>query len=100
MKDGNAKTLCVGMDDGVHGRSERACTTLRRASARVSRRSPSQGLWERVVNERYIQRAMGTVKGTRTVRVVFGWDFEEGRECLLVPIDRRSDLFRDLYQLR
>ena len=49
------------------------------------------------VNEEHVQRV---VEETRTIRVVFGWDLEEGREGLLVAIDRRPDLLCYLHQLR
>lgn len=39
------------------------------------------------------------VTEARTVWVVLGWDLEEGRESLLVPIDRRSDLLCNLDRL-
>ena len=39
------------------------------------------------------------VKEAHTVWVVLGWDLEESRESLLVPIDRRSDLLCNLDRL-
>lgn len=48
-----------------------------------------------ICNERLRQ-----VNVTRTIGVVLGWDLEEGRESLLVPINRRSDLLCNLDQLR
>ena len=46
------------------------------------------------------EQLMRTSEGTRTVRVVLGWDLKEGRKSLLVPIDRRSDLLCNLDRLK
>jgi len=58
MMDGNVNAPSVCVDDEVHGTSEVTSTILRKASVRVSRRSPSQGLRRRVVNEKHMQRAV------------------------------------------
>lgn len=33
---------------------------------------------------------------SRTIRVILGWDFKQRRKRLLVLVDRRPDLLRDL----